>query len=608
MKSRYLKAKQAYYNDNPVMTDAEFDALEDAIRKKDPSWAELAKTGAPVSNKKTEVRLREFMPSLAKAYPENIDKWIKKNPSEHYVVMDKLDGSSLQVVYNKGRLTQVVTRGDGTLGGDITFLSQYLNLPPTIGSKSLTIFRCEAIITKARFKKWASEFDNPRNMVNGILNRRTPHKALKDVDIVVLGCFGLSIKAGLNLAKLEGLEVVNHTVQSVYAEKLPLRLQKRIAQSYYEMDGLVIVPNSFEFKYANADKPKNAIAFKVNTEEQTVKATVKAVVWQTSRYGTLIPKIEIEPQRIGDVTVTYCTAHNAQWMKERKIGPGAVVKLVRSGGVIPKIVGVVKGSKFSPPKVSYEASGVHLKVLDTAGVTEIEVKRIATFFKTLGIEYISDKTIAKVFPAFPSIKTYLRAARKKTLLKDLQGAGLGSVMSAKIAMEITREVSDPISMKTVMVATAAFGNGIGERKLSSLEAGGISMVDLTDAASGKTQASLKARVLALKGWSTSSWDKLKTGLPLWGVTYKELSPYIVLDGTLPKAKKKSKGKLSNELVSFTGYRDSSQEAAIEAAGGQIVPFGSKTTILLIKDGGKLSSKVEKARAKGIRVGKFEQLM
>lgn len=614
MKRLYIKAKTAYYNKKPLMVDAAFDRLENQIRKLDPDWAELAVTGVKVADKKIEVALVEPMPSLNKAYPEAIGKWVVKNQSQDYIVTDKLDGSSLQIVYEGGKLSQVVTRGNGVLGGDITFLAPHLNLPRVIKSKSRTVFRCEAIIKREIFDRhWATEFDNPRNMVNGLLNRKTPHKALKHVDIVVLGCYGCSIKAGLNLARMEGLHTVPDvgiTARQATADGLTDLLETRLSKSLYDMDGLVIAPLHFDLKYKDADKPKGIVAFKVNADADAVQVTVEKIIWQVSRTGRIIPKIRIADTVIGDVTVNHATAHNAKWMVDRKIGPGAVLKVVRSGGVIPKIVEVVKpAKKLSMPEVPYTQVGVHFEVAqDKAdGKTrgKIKLEQLVKFLGTMGIEFLAAKTIAKLQPDLPTPHSYVKAWHEKWLAEVLLDVGIGSAMTPKIVAEFDRVFGSTVSMRQLMVASQCFGVGIGDRRLRQLEDAGISMRWLSQA----DEDAVDAKVSKIAGWSDKTVTLLISGLPKWQKFHDSVAEMLTVNGSLPQRKKPSvnAGPLKGQRVSFTGYRDKAHEAAVEAAGGEVVPFGSKTTILLIKAGGKASTKGDKAREKGIRVCSFSDL-
>jgi NAD-dependent DNA ligase len=613
-KRQYIKAKTAYYNKRPILTDAAFDRLEDLIRKMDPDWAELKVTGTAVADKKTEVSLQELMPSLNKAYPEAVGKWVAKNPSDEYVVTDKLDGSSLQVVYNHGKLSQVVTRGNGILGGDITFLAPKLNLPWVIKSKSLTVFRCEAVIKREVFdRRWATEFDNPRNMVNGLLNRKTAHKALADVDIVVLGCYGLSVTAGLKLANMEGLHTVpltGITKRQASPEGLTDLLETRLSKSLYDMDGLVVAPTDFKLVYRSADKPKGIVAFKVNADADAVQVTVESIIWQVSRTGRIIPKIRIADTIIGGVTVNHATAHNAKWMVDRKIGPGAVLKVVRSGGVIPKIVDVVKPTKkLSLPDVPYTQVGVHFEVAqdkaDGKTKGKIKLEQLVKFLGTMGIEFLAAKTIAKLQPDLPTPHSYVKAWHEKWLAEVLLDVGIGSAMTPKIVAEFDRVFGSTVSMRQLMVASQCFGVGIGDRRLRQLEEAGISMRWLSQA----DEDEVDAKVSKIAGWSDKTVTLLISGLPKWQKFHDSVAEMLTINGSLPQRKKPSvnAGPLKGQRVSFTGYRDKAHEAAVEAAGGEIVPFGSKTTILLIKVGGKASTKVDKAREKGIRVCSFSDL-
>lgn len=613
MKRKYLRAKTAYYNDDgSELTDAEYDALEEGIRKRDPEWVELHKTGVEVANKKTEVKLMEFMPSLNKAYPQAIDKWLKNNPANFYTVTDKLDGSSLQLVYRQGELVQMVTRGNGVLGGDITFLARYLDFPKTIKRKSLTILRCEAVIPILRFQsKWANEFDNPRNMVNGLLNRKGAHPAMSDIKIVVLGVYHEYINRGLDLANMWGFCVVPSAtlpIEEATPTFLMHHLSKRRRRSLFEMDGLVIVPDEFQLSYESADKPKDAVAFKVNLESESFETKVLKVIWQTSRFGRLIPKIQIEPTRIGGVLVSFCTAHNAKWLKDRKIGPGARVRIVRSGGVIPKIVDVTEPSSFSYPSKLARFDGVHLVTSSSSVASEVKVRQITTFLSTMGIEFIAGKTVDKALVHLPDALSYVAAWHQGKLKSILRVTTDSAITATKIVKEFDRVFSGRVSMKQLMIATAAFGPGMGDRKLSSLEKGGISMQDLTDTALwDKSLSKLEKKVTALPNWSDKTWSILRNGLPDWNRIYDDFTQFLTLDGSLPKTKPKKKGSLSGEFISFTGYRDQQHELSVVNAGAEVVAFGSKTSILLIKDGGKASSKVDKARSRGVKVATFAEL-
>lgn len=603
MKALYLKANRAYHNTGKkVMEDTEFDKLETKIRKADPEWDQLKRTGVPVENKKTEVALEFFMPSLRKFYPDKIDKWLEKNGDET-IVMAKLDGSAVQLTYNKGLPVKLITRGNGTRGGDISFLLPYLKLP-IVTVKTKMVFRCEAVMRESIFqKKYAEEFENARNMVNGILNRKTPHKALNDIDIVILGLYGSTVLKGLNNASSLGFSVVDHDVERINTISRLLKTFNKECE--YKMDGLVLCKQNALFEYDNADKPKWAIAYKENEAiADAAQAKVLRIIWQDSMNSRLIPKIEIEPIRIGGVTVTYVTCHNAKWMVDRCIGPGAIIQVVRSGDVIPKIVGVVKKGKLQMPKVEHKLVGVHF--IASVRSEESAVRELHKFFKTLGIEFIARATIDTLWGAgMCRPQDYMTLWRNFNATR-LQSLGLGKAMSVKIYAELDRVFKPGVLLRDLMVASNCFGVGIGERKLKAIEAhhkASPNILAYFVKAGGNKQSFLELQFVP--GFSEKSAQLIVDGMPAFVPWLLEALKYIKIRTPVVKTNKAKSKALEGCVVSFTTYRDKVHEQFITENGGEVINFGSKTTHLIYKDGTKVNSKIEKAKASGIKVLSFK---
>lgn len=592
MKALYKQANLAYYETTPIMSDGAFDKLEDAIKAKSPNWSELAKTGTTVLGKKVKATLLKPMPSLNKQYPEHIEKWIEAHPAKTYFVMEKLDGASLQIVYEKGKPVQAITRGDGKIGGDISFLIPHLNIPRSISTATTTVFRCEAIMTQANFAKWSHVFDNARNGVNGLLNRRDAHPALKNVDIVVLGIFNQTLLNGLVYAKSQKMKVVPYRMAAIDKQSLIRCLELRKANSDYAIDGLVVAPSDFKLDYANSDRPKNITAFKVNAEGDEVRATVTKIIWQVSGRGRIIPKIEINPIIINGAKITYCAAHNAEWMTEQGIGVGAIVRLVRSGDVIPKIVGVVKKAKPAVPDIDYIVKGVHYEVANNANASTtrtIAIKRIHKFMTTLGIELLAQKTIAKLYDcgatdvfAYTSAHNYF------------EQANLGTKTIANIEAELNRVLIQPIPFAKMMIASQVFGVGIGERKLAMIEKAGIRLSTL----------SANTDLLSVPGFGSESAKLIVDGMPAWKRFCHKISHLRLVDST---ATKPISCKYKGMNFAWTGYRSLEEEAFIIANGGTVTSFNKKTSVLFYKSEGKASSKIAQAQANGVRVITFSNL-
>lgn len=597
-KALYIKAKDAYYNTgNPIITDAQYDKLENWISKKDPDWPELHKTGirAGKIGKKQEIKLPFYMPSLNKYYPDEVDKlWSKLPAASEYIYMAKLDGCSVLLEYEESKPIRLITRGNGDIGKDISFLIPYLNLP-IINNAEYHAFRCEAIINKVAFTKWQNEFDNARNMVSGILNRTQYHAALSDISFVVLGEYNKALQQSLLDARSYGLEVVYYSIQSPNREHSALESVKR---GMYEADGVVISTKDFKYKYDSADKPKKGIfAYKENLEESEVEATVKCIHWLPSAFGRLIPKVEVNSVIVQGANVKYATCHNAEWLVSHKIGPGAIIRLIRSGEVIPKIVSVVlPAKKLQLPTVEYYKKGVHF--YQAAESDETYIKSLERMLVNFGIDGIKYKTLEtlyndynSIFQEYLPIDAIIALSQQKGIKLELInkfGPKTGVLMYDSFSSILTKK-------RTIidwLIATKAFTEGIGRKRLDAIH----KKHDLCKMRNW-TKEQIYAAVESTPGISSILANTITLGLVKfynWFRQYEDKVEFKSVD-----SEDIIEGPMTGINITFTGYRDQSQEKAIKQLGGSIVSFGANTTWLLYKAGGKASSKIAKAGDKAI---------
>ena len=366
-KAAYKEAKAQYYNaGNSELTDAEFDALEDSIRTEAPNWAGLKATGIKAERigKKSEVDLTVPMPSLDKLQagnPVKLNRWLTTSISEaHVVVSEKLDGSSVQGEYHYGKLVRLTTRGDGVVGKGVNYFIPHVNLPAMVKgfkAKSLVVIRFEAVMKRKTYaKKWAGEYDSARALASSLLNRQDVAPALADLDFVALRVLRplVPLSEGLDMISIQGFNTTKYDV--CFTSRLTDGfLTKRLATvrqtSEYETDGLVIHSDEAGLT-VTGDRPKYARAYKVNDEDSAPVTRIVRIQWQPSQFGVLVPKAIIEPVKFGGVTVKQAALHNAKWAIERGCGVGAVVKVLRSGDIIPKIVSVETPEDFVLPKTS----------------------------------------------------------------------------------------------------------------------------------------------------------------------------------------------------------------------------------------------------------------
>jgi NAD-dependent DNA ligase len=324
-KQLYEKAMWSYHNEKrQIITDKEFDKLEDLIREEEPTWDKLGKTGVRTFDRKLEVALTYFMPSLEKAYPEAVPKYLNRINPLYGFVMDKLDGTSLQLRYENCKPYSLTSRGDGTLGRDVTYFLDALvetgRIPAEIDKEGTVVLRLEGVMKKETFaKKWSVEAlgekdgqDNARQLCNGVFLRKDAGPEIADIDLKVLGVYGLILKEGLQWAENQGFDVVyweapnlndHPDVGSRTADFLAHCLKERRAQGFYEIDGLVVTDESFVLHYDTADKPKGIWAFKVNADDSAHEVVVQDIEYAKTRTGKISIVARIPPTRMDGVMV-----------------------------------------------------------------------------------------------------------------------------------------------------------------------------------------------------------------------------------------------------------------------------------------------------------------
>lgn len=579
MKKLYLRAKREYEAGTPILTDAEFDALEDKLKLKYPTWAPLHETG--YKGKKEKVKLPCFLPSLSKVYPKDFAK--VKLAADSYVVMDKLDGSSVALQVVEGKPVGLFTRGNGEYGGDISFLLKHLKFPKCKGT---FIVRMEAIMPKATFeKKYKDEFDSARNFVAGILNRTEENlnvKHLRDIHFVALGVINEDASYLDRLDKLGFLTVNRFTVP---AKDLESALAKHVHVSgTYEKDGLVVLPSKQKLVYKDTKRPKFSFAYKDNNELQNAKlTTVKDVIWQVSSKGRLTPKIEVKPVKFDNVTVKYVTVNNSKWMRDRGIGVGAKVQVVRSGEVIPKVVGVKRKGKFVAPSVPYKLQGVHFVATESS--REIQVKQVVRFLTCCGVETVKEGIVSKL-KLRPTIPNYVLLANKEygDVEKVLAVLGKRAGKQAYLALQGLRK----IEVVSALDGWNQFGDGVGRTRLETIS----KKYGLLNILEGKYTGELTA-----EGIGKITADRLKQGIEEFGKTlYPKLKPYLV--ETVP-TDEVSEGRFTGKRARWTGYRSKEEEARWVAEGGIITNSKTRLDYVFYRKGGRMSSTLKAAGEKAV---------
>lgn len=602
-----------------TVEDDDFDAFRDELKLLKPTSKVLKAVGAKVKagkGKPPKVKLKHFMGSLDKIKPEDADEWLSKNKGP-YIVSNKEDGVSIQINYEAGQPTKAYTRGDGEIGQDITHLLAHMNIPQTL--KTSMDIRGEIIMPEAVFNaKWSKKkigkegFENARNMVSGLVNRKDVHEAVKDVHVVVYNVLSPRGEPSAQLEQLTklGFNVVPYKVyKTLTGAKLAEILKIRKKKTTRAIDGLVVERDQKVSLKAGAN-PSHARAFKMMMDEDVVTVPVKGVVWEESRHGTLKPRIEIDPIRLSGVTVTFATGHNAWFIqhgyryKDAKknlpakfIGPGALIKIVRSGDVIPHVIEVVKGAKVAdmPQNVDYTygKNNVEIKINKKSNLSK--VKRITYFFSKLKVDGLKQGIVQKLYDdGLDGILKIVRAKKERFL----QVEGIQEKTAAKLRNNIDKMLSTA-TLPALMEASGAFGSGMGERRLIPLIKANPNIME-------KNLSAKKLREIAMntEGFSDILSDQFANAFPRFVAFYKKLG----VKAAAPAVTKVVGAAFKDQVVAFTGVRDAEANKAIEAQGGKIATgVSSKTTMLITKELNSTSDKAKKARALGITVMSLDQL-
>ena len=456
-------ARKAYYNNKQLMTDNEFDIVFEYASKTYPNNEALDEVGAPIE-KKDKVQLPYFMGSMDKIKPttDSLTRWVGKYPSnDGYVISAKLDGVS-GLYSTEGGTPKLYTRGNGTVGQDVTHLIPYLKLPK---DANITI-RGEFIIQKAVFDKlFQDKFSNPRNFVSGIINSKTINKTrLKHIDFIAYEVIVPIKTPQEQMNYLKSLDVVTvlHELQNNITNDSLSNYLTSWRNSYnYEIDGIIVTHNKmYERKAGN---PDHAFAFKMVLTEQVAEAKVVDIIWSASKDGYLKPKIQIEPIQIGGVTIEYATAFNANFLVTNKIGIGAIVRMIRSGDVIPYIESVVQpATTVKMPNEEYYWNDTHVDILlqNPNDNSEVLLKNITGFFTILGVKHLSKGNVKKMMNSgYNSVCSIL----KLTVADLLHVEGFKEKTATTLYNGI-KEMVEQVSLSKLMSASNIFGHGFAEKK------------------------------------------------------------------------------------------------------------------------------------------------
>ncbi len=588
---------EAYRKGESLVSDGEYDELVDELRKIDSEHDYLQKVEPEKFDGKVEIKHPSPMLSTEKAYSsEDLTRFVTRVEKAaavlgisdiKYRVTAKLDGLA-----GRDDGTVFVSRGNGITGYEISSAFRKGVIPE--GGRGLGLG--EIVMSKSYFEKnLAGEFEHPRNMVVGIVTsdvlNELSEKALgdKSVKFVPYATLADRIVAGDEL------------VENI--EEITIELLDDID---YPVDGLVadVVDKKIrEYMGATAHHYRWQIAIK--TKGDTAETIVESITWQVGRTGNVTPVMEITPIKLSGATIKRVTAHNAGNVRDKRIGEGAKIEIIRSGEVIPKLEKVIEEAEqivlpANCPVCETELvwNNDFLKCINVKCDAKV-VQSISHWFKTLGnADWFGVKTIEKLVKAGSNSLEKIYALKEQ----DYVDMEFGPVQSKNLFEAVGTSTTKSVEDWRFLAAFGISDLGKGDsRKLLTH----FSLDKIVDLASDD--------IAAIHGFGDITSKSIPTGIE----NIKETFLFMMeLDFNLEKTPLKSEvdsieNPISGKGIVFTGKmirgsRDEMQNMARKLGANVQSAVSGKTDFLVCgeKVGAKKIEKAEKSGAKIITEEEF----
>ncbi len=630
-----------YVLDDPVVSDAEYDALFRRLEALEAAHPELRtpdsptqRVGAQPLEKFATARHRHPMLSLANVttreelaeFDARVRKFLNLDAIE-YVGEPKIDGVAVELVYEDGSLQVGSTRGDGTVGEDVTqnirtIRSVPLRLRWEHGRPpALLEVRGEVFLPLAPFRRLNREreeagqppFANPRNSAAGSLKQLDP--AITAARPLAFVCHGVG--------EITGAHFTTHweTLQALAAAGLKpvprsriLRTLDAVARFFdqieserdalpYEIDGLVVKVNDLALQRRLGEisrSPRWAVAYKFKPRQATTR--VQSIVPSVGRTGVLTPVAELEPVAVGGVTVRNASLHNMDEVERKDVRIGDTVLLERAGDVIPYVVKVI------PERRTGHERRFHMP--KSCPVCGAEVVRPE--------DEVAYRCIGLSCPA--KLKQSVRFFGARGAM-DIEGLG-EKLVDQLVERELVHDLADlyHLNEKTLAglerMGTKSAANlcaGIERSKATTLPRFLVGLgIRQVGEATAKALAEQFGTLEHVMDASVEQLQEVRDVGPEVATSIRQffaerqnrkVIQRLLAAGVRPAAVKKTKGPLSGKKLVLTGGLDSmtrpEAQRRIEALGGRVVTSVSKETDFVVT-GADPGSKLKKAKQLGVR--------
>lgn len=646
------QASDAYYNGRgETMTDYEWDALFDELKQLEQEEGEILPDSP--TNKVSEDNIigqkedHEFAAlSLAKTKkPEDLAKWAE---GRAIWLSWKLDGMTLVVTYDEGRLTKVVTRGNGHTGTNITHLAKAINgIPSTIKAEGHVVIRGEAVISYEDFERFNMENDeeyaNPRNLASGSLTLKDPAEVAQrhinwipftlvytDENITSWGA-RMDYLQKIGLKCVEHEQITNPTLANIdnvisqWTQKVTDR------KNPYPVDGLVIVYDDTEYASTGSvtghHATRSGYAFK--WQDESAHTELVEIEWSCAA-STISPVAIFTPVELEGTTVKRASLCNISECERLGMGnKGTKIEVIKANKIIPKVIKVNEtvGNLVIPEhcpvchartEISISAaSGTKTLHCSNAACPAKQLKKFARFVSKEGvnIDGISEQTLAK-FINLGWIKDYADIFKLPTYvlqISQLEGFGEKSATNMMRSIEKARHVEARKLLYALSIPLC--GQDVCNRLLSA-----YSFEELTTLAKGDSKNTDEGSTLQPNLFTPQAEEALamvpgigpeKAGsFVKW---FKNRENQEVFDRLLPELdiEQSSTAAVGNRCQGLTfvvtgdvfHFKNRNElKAYIESQGGKVTGSVSKSTSFLINnDVTSTSGKNQKAAQLGIPV-------
>ena len=471
------QASKAYYQESrEIMPNHEYDRLYDMLEALEKetgvtlSKSPTTRVGYEVLSDLPKEKHPQKMLSLDKTKDvEQLKSWLG---DQEGVMSWKLDGLTIVLTYEEGKLVKAVTRGNGEVGEVITANARaFSNLPVSIPFKERLVLRGEAVISYPDFEKInetitdeGAKYKNPRNLCSGSV--RQLNSAVTAERHVRFYAFALVSAEGMEFAKrteqfewlaAQGFAVVQHRmVTASNLEVTVRRFADEILDNINPSDGLVLSFDDIAYGQSlgtTAKFPRDSIAFKWRDEIK--ETTLEEIEWSASRTGLINPVAIFEPVELEGTTVSRASVNNISVMRELRLGIGDRIKVYKANMIIPQIAENLTGSNSVEIPSECPVCGSHTQIHNENGVQtlmcpnpECLAKQIKSFTHfvsrdAMNIEGLSEMTIEKLIARgmIKELADLFHVEKYRDEIVDMEGFGEKSFANLKNSIEKARNTT-----------------------------------------------------------------------------------------------------------------------------------------------------------------------